>query len=366
MLTILALAAPAVFAQTNVVEWQTNWPAGGTNAIFVNQQNLPATSAWYTGTKAFLVGVSNGDSTNLVATVPSGSSLTWWTYFAPVGVTNNSSNFSLTNTTSTPIQLSPGNTIQVTMDFNVVNSAAQNTGRSLRFALLDSGTNANVTGGGNAQNNFLTGYGQNMNFGTTFGIAPLQTFANTNSGLTGKAVLSTTAALDTTLGANSGGTTNDPGFVDGTNYTLVFLVTENNPTNVSITTTFWGNTFLNGSNITQTVTDTNYCYTNFDTFVMRPALGSQTALTFNITSFQVATITPSSSVNLTPPIIAHSFSGGNLTLMWPLDHTGWTLQSQTNTLTSTWVSVPDSSATNEVIVPIDISQGAVFYRLTHP
>src|ERR1035438_6469567 len=324
-------------AQTNIIEWQTNWPLGGSNRLYAGQQNLPATSAWYTGTKALVVGVSNGVATNLVATVPAGSSLTWWTYFAPVGVTNLfgvtniSPIFSATNTTSIPIQLTPSNTIRVTVDFNVTSSGAQNANRHLRFGLLYSGTNAPVTAQ-NAPNNYLTGYGQNMNFGTTFGVAPLQTFANTNSGSTGVAVLSKTAALDTGLGSNSGGTTNDPAFVDGINYTLVFSVTENNPTNVSITTTFWGSTFLNGSNITQTVTDTNYCYTNFDTFVMRPNDGETTALGFTLTSFKVETIAPSSGVNTSSSVITNSYSGGNLTLSWPLDHIGWTLQSQTHTL----------------------------------
>jgi hypothetical protein len=340
--------------------------------VYVGQQKLPTNSAWYTGTKALVVGISNGVATNLVATVSAGSSLTWWTYFAPVGVTNlfgitnDPVDFSRTNTTSLPIQLTPGSTIRVTVDFHVTNSGAQNPNRHLRFGLLYSGTNAPVVAQ-NAQNNNITGYGQNMNFGTTFGLAPLQTFANTNSGQTGAAVLSKTAALDTGLGPNSGGTTNDPGFVDGTNYTLVLSVTENNPTNVSITTAFWGSTFANGSNITQTVTDTNYCYTNFDTFVMRPNDGATTALGFTFTSFKVETI---SEVNINSPIITNSYSGGNLTLSWSSDYIGWNLESQTNTLNAglaaNWEVVANSSTTNKVVIPINRSLGAVFFRLISP
>ncbi len=279
-------------AQTNVILSQTNWPLGGTNNIIAGQQQLPISSSWYTGTKALVVGASNGVSTNLVATVTAGSSLTFWTYFAP---TNNTSP---TNAGGVPIQLSPNQTIRATANFFVTGSAAQNTGRSLRFALLYAGTNANVTGSGNGSSAGLTGYGQNMNFGTTFGIAPLQTFADTNSTTVGSQLASSGQLIS--LGSNSGGTTNDPGFIDNVNYTLELSVTENNPTNFSITTTFWGSSFANGSNITQTVTDTNYCYTNFDEFIMRPALGSQTASTFNFTSFKIETFmnnVPSVSTN---------------------------------------------------------------------
>ncbi len=279
-------------AETNLILWQTNWPLGGTNNIITGQQQLPKSSSWYTGTRALVVGASNGVTTNLVATVTTGSSLTFWTYFAP---TNNASP---TNAGGVPIQLSPNQTIRATVNFFVTGSAPQNTGRSLRFALLYAGTNANVTGSGNGSSAGLTGYGQNMNFGTAFGIAPLQTFADTNSVTVGSQLASATQLIS--VGSNSGGTTNDPGFIDNVNYTLELSVTENNPTNFSITTTFWGTNFLNGSNITQTVTDTNYCYTNFDQFIMRPALGSQTASTFTFTSFKVETFmnnVPSVSTN---------------------------------------------------------------------
>jgi hypothetical protein len=353
--------------QTNIIEWQTNWPAGGTNNIFVNQLNLPVSSPWYTGTKALVVGVSNGVKTNLVATDQSGSSsLTWWTYFAPVGISNNASAFSMTNTTSMPVQLSPGKTIQVSVNFTVLGSGAQNSSRHLRFGLLYSGTNANASGSGNAKNTSVSGYGQNMNFGTTFGIAPLQTFSDTNNPADSGAILSSTSEMDTGLGANSGGTTNDTAFIDGTIYTLVLSVTENSPTNMSITTTVWGSTFANGSNITQTVTDTNYCYTNYDTFVMRLNDGATTATNWSFSSFKVVTITaPAGS-----PIISDSLSGGYLTLSWSSDYIGWNLQSQTNALniglSADWANVAGSSTTNKVVLPANTSAGAVFFRLISP
>jgi hypothetical protein len=73
------------------------------------------------------------------------------------------------------------------------------------------------------------------------------------------------------------------------------------------------------------------------------------------------------TVNTNPTNIVASVSGNQLTLSWPADHTGWTLQAQTNKLSTglgtNWVNVPDSTSTNQVIVPIVSTNGSVFYRL---
>ena len=53
-----------------------------------------------------------------------------------------------------------------------------------------------------------------------------------------------------------------------------------------------------------------------------------------------------------------------------LDHTGWHLETQTNSLSvglgSNWLAWPGSDATNAVSLPIDPSNPAVFLRLTFP
>jgi len=73
------------------------------------------------------------------------------------------------------------------------------------------------------------------------------------------------------------------------------------------------------------------------------------------------------TINTNSPVITNSVSGGNLTLSWPTDHTGWLLQVQTNTLGNglgtNWVNVPSSTSTNTVSIPISTTDGAVFYRL---
>jgi hypothetical protein len=76
------------------------------------------------------------------------------------------------------------------------------------------------------------------------------------------------------------------------------------------------------------------------------------------------------AVNLNPTNIVVTVSGSTLTLSWPPDHTGWTLQAQTNNLSTglsnNWAPVAGSTATNSVSVTVDPSQPSVFYRLTHP
>jgi len=80
-----------------------------------------------------------------------------------------------------------------------------------------------------------------------------------------------------------------------------------------------------------------------------------------------------SSVNTTPTNIVASVSGTNLTLFWPLDHTGWRLLAQTNNLatgispnTNDWGTVSGSADTNMIIVPIDPTKRSEFYRLIYP
>ena len=88
---------------------------------------------------------------------------------------------------------------------------------------------------------------------------------------------------------------------------------------------------------------------------------------FTLTS-QPASIIP--SVNTTPTNVAVSVSGNQLTLSWPDDHTGWQLQAQTNDfsvgISTNWAGVSGSSTTNQVVVPIDLANGSVFYRLVYP
>ena len=76
------------------------------------------------------------------------------------------------------------------------------------------------------------------------------------------------------------------------------------------------------------------------------------------------------SVNTNPTNIVSSVSGNQLTLTWPVDHIGWKLQAQTNSLSvglrSNWVDVAGSTAVNTMTFTISPANGAVFYRMVYP
>jgi fibronectin type 3 domain-containing protein len=69
-------------------------------------------------------------------------------------------------------------------------------------------------------------------------------------------------------------------------------------------------------------------------------------------------------ISTTSTNIGTSFSGNQFTLKWPTDHTGWTLQSETN-LMGNWQDVPGSTATDEVIITTSPAKPTVFYRLKY-
>ena len=76
------------------------------------------------------------------------------------------------------------------------------------------------------------------------------------------------------------------------------------------------------------------------------------------------------TVSTAPVSLATSVSGGVLSLAWPLDHTGWRLQVQTNAISTglgtNWVDVSGSTATNQASITIDSTSGSIFYRIIFP
>jgi 4-phytase/acid phosphatase len=68
-----------------------------------------------------------------------------------------------------------------------------------------------------------------------------------------------------------------------------------------------------------------------------------------------------------PTNITASFTGKTLTIAWPADHIGWTIQAQTNGVSSgEWYDLPGSSDVNMVEIPVNLTNPAVFYRLRQP
>jgi len=76
------------------------------------------------------------------------------------------------------------------------------------------------------------------------------------------------------------------------------------------------------------------------------------------------------AVNSTPAPITAVVSGNQLTLGWPVDHTGWRLQVQTNSLGSglgnNWVDVAGSTLVNSVQFTLNPANGTVFFRMVYP
>ena len=79
------------------------------------------------------------------------------------------------------------------------------------------------------------------------------------------------------------------------------------------------------------------------------------------------TVTVTRQPSITLPTLTRTFGGGNLTLSWPTDHTGWSLQTQTNTralgLKTNWFDVTGSTSTNLMVIPVGPVEPTVFYRL---
>lgn len=70
-----------------------------------------------------------------------------------------------------------------------------------------------------------------------------------------------------------------------------------------------------------------------------------------------------------PTNITLSVSGNTLNLSWPADHTGWTLQVQTNSLSTglgtNWVDLPGSTTVNSTNIVMNPNNPTVFFRLKY-
>jgi regulation of enolase protein 1 (concanavalin A-like superfamily) len=74
--------------------------------------------------------------------------------------------------------------------------------------------------------------------------------------------------------------------------------------------------------------------------------------------------------SLAPTQLGFVAAGNQFQLNWPSDHTGWQLQVQTNALSvgigTNWSTVSGSTLTNQLTLPLNTANGAVFFRLVRP
>ena len=103
---------------------------------------------------------------------------------------------------------------------------------------------------------------------------------------------------------------------------------------------------------------------NFAAITGTPGTGK--AWKFNPTNGVLSVVL---GVATNPTNITATVSGNHLTLSWPADHLGWTLQAQTNSittgLTTNWVDVAGSAASNTNVMTINPANPTVFYRLRY-
>jgi hypothetical protein len=75
-------------------------------------------------------------------------------------------------------------------------------------------------------------------------------------------------------------------------------------------------------------------------------------------------------VSTTPVQLVLTSAGNQLQFSWPSGHTGWRLETQTNSggtgLNSNWTTVSGSTETNLLVIPISSDVDSAFFRLAYP
>ena len=70
------------------------------------------------------------------------------------------------------------------------------------------------------------------------------------------------------------------------------------------------------------------------------------------------------------PHLTCQVADGQIQIAWPPDHTGWSLQMQTNSLTAglgtNWLNLPGTNLADEFISPVNLAGDGVFFRLVYP
>jgi len=80
------------------------------------------------------------------------------------------------------------------------------------------------------------------------------------------------------------------------------------------------------------------------------------------------TLSVASNIALNPTNVTANISAGTLAISWPRDHTGWRLE--TNAIgivdANSWFTLPGSTTTNQIFLPINSASRYVFFRLVFP
>lgn len=75
-------------------------------------------------------------------------------------------------------------------------------------------------------------------------------------------------------------------------------------------------------------------------------------------------------VSIAPPTLGLTRNSNLFQFNWPSSHLGWRLERQTKSLATglgtNWFTIPGSSATNWISIPVDAINASVFFRLVYP
>ena len=158
------------------------------------------------------------------------------------------------------------------------------------------------------------------------------------------------------------------------------LIMQINNTNVVNSAQLSAPTFVNGGSIVLTVTNVgstnlaagdkfqlfNQAFTGGFVVTNLPTLPApQFYWTNNIAVDGSIAVASTVTVNTNITSVTMSTTGNVLTLSWPADHTGWTLQQQTNGVSGIWQDVAGSANINSTNIPIDPTIPSIFYRLKY-
>ena len=247
VVTIVGFAIPG----HAVVILDDTWADGNRN-----NTSLPTNAAWYASSGSALTATTGSMTLTLGSSAVLGVS-----YFA----TNSSS----------PVQLSVGDTLFATITFVFNGLAAQNSSQGFRFGVYEFGSNRVSAdfSSNSSQGAGVPGYALFQNMGTTFNsTSPMDIRVRTN---TADSDLLGTTGDYASLGTGPGNTNNFGGFVNGNTYTLQYSFQRTASNTMAITVT-WRNP-TNGATLVTSVTDTNATNFNFDGFGTHPQKSSQEA-----------------------------------------------------------------------------------------
>jgi hypothetical protein len=91
---------------------------------------------------------------------------------------------------------------------------------------------------------------------------------------------------------------------------------------------------------------------------------------YSATAFVLSLIAHTATNLVSTNLNLSTLNGTNLILQWPGDHTGWRIQVQTNPATvgirTNWATIAGASLTNQIVKPIDKTNGTVFFRMIAP